>query len=482
MSSDYQLEDTVFLPFTTRAFATGIPTVLAGTPAIDIYEDVTATPIITGETLNVSLNSVVGFNMITVTATAGTGFEAGKSYTAIIEQGTVGGVSVVGEVVAHFTLDMSAAAKDLANGTDGLGAIKADTAEIGAAGAGLTAIDLPNQTMDIVGDITGNLSGSVGSVTAINTTGGAIDNVTLVATTTTNSDMRGTDSALLAASINLTGGAVDTVTTLTNKTGFSLAATGLDAIVSTATGMVEIAKAIWDRILSGATHNIATSAGRRLRQLEASFVITAGTAQAGTANTITLAAGESVTDDIFQGDRVIIVAGTGIEEHGIITAYNGTTKVATMSQNWAITPDATSEYELSPADVDVETWQHVTVTNSSTTTLPEVDAKSISDATAAADAITEARLAELDVGNLPTDIAALNDISVADILTTAMTESYAANGIAPTLAQAQFAMHQMLMQFGIAGTSITVRKLDDSTTAFVVTLDDATNPTDAKRV
>ena len=47
-----------------------------------------------------------------------------------------------------------------------------------------------------------------------------------------------------------------------------LSATGLDAIASTATGMVEIAKAIWDRLLTGATHNIATSAGRRLRGLQ----------------------------------------------------------------------------------------------------------------------------------------------------------------------------------------------------------------------
>lgn len=45
-------------------------------------------------------------------------------------------------------------------------AIETDTAEIGTAGAGLTNINLPNQTMDIVGNITGNLSGSVGSVTA----------------------------------------------------------------------------------------------------------------------------------------------------------------------------------------------------------------------------------------------------------------------------------------------------------------------------
>jgi hypothetical protein len=45
--------------------------------------------------------------------------------------------------------------------------ILVDTAEIGAAGAGLTNINLPNQTMDITGNITGNLSGSVGSVTGL---------------------------------------------------------------------------------------------------------------------------------------------------------------------------------------------------------------------------------------------------------------------------------------------------------------------------
>jgi hypothetical protein len=50
--------------------------------------------------------------------------------------------------------------------------ILTDTTEIGTAGAGLTNINLPNQTMDIVGNITGNLSGSVGSVT------GAVGSVT----------------------------------------------------------------------------------------------------------------------------------------------------------------------------------------------------------------------------------------------------------------------------------------------------------------
>ena len=156
------------------------------------------------------------------------------------------------------------------------------------------------------------------------------------------------------------------------------------------TGVISTAAAatlvddVWDEVLTGASHNVTNSAGKRLRQLDAAFVVAAGTAQAGAAGTITLAAGESSTDDIFEGDRVIIIGGTGIGEHGIITTYNGTTKVATMSQNWVVTPDATSEYELTPADCDVETWQHTVVTTSSTSAKPEVDTFSISDAAASA--------------------------------------------------------------------------------------------------
>jgi len=123
MASDFQLEDTLYLPFTTRAYATGIPTVLAS-GQVDIYEDATATPIITSETFVSDLNSVAGLNMVTITATAATGFGAGQHYSVVLGAGTVDSVSVIGEVVATFTLDMSGAALDLANATDGLGAIK----------------------------------------------------------------------------------------------------------------------------------------------------------------------------------------------------------------------------------------------------------------------------------------------------------------------------------------------------------------------
>ena len=78
-------------------------------------------------------------------------------------------------------------------------------------------------------------------------------------------------------------------------------------------------------------------------------------------------------------------------------------------------------------------------------------------------------------------IGNLTDVSVADILTTQMTESYAADGTAPTLAQALFLIQQQLGDFAISGTTITVKKLDGSTTAATFTLDDATTPTSTTR-
>ena len=180
--SDIKLGDTIFRSFTSRAFASGIPTVLAGTPVMSIDEDDGGTPITAGITLTVSHNSVVGKNMVKIIVTGGNGFESGKDYNIYISTGTVAGVSVVGEVVGHFSIERSAAAQDLANGTDGLGAIKSETALIKTetdkialvtAGAGVAG-SLIEQTLNI-----------------------------------DQAAMRGTDSALLAANVNVSAGIVE---------------------------------------------------------------------------------------------------------------------------------------------------------------------------------------------------------------------------------------------------------------------------------
>ncbi len=72
-------------------------------------------------------------------------------------------------------------------------------------------------------------------------------------------------------------------------------------------------------------------------------------AQAGTSSTITLVAGALATDDIHNGMLIAIREGTGNGQCRLITDYNGTTKVATVSPNWTVTPDATSEYSILPA-------------------------------------------------------------------------------------------------------------------------------------
>lgn len=58
-----------------------------------------------------------------------------------------------------------------------------------------------------------------------------------------------------------------------------------------------------------------------------------------------------------------------------------------------------------------------------------------------------------------------------------ITESYAAQGAGLTIAQFAYATNQFLGQKAISGTTVTVKKRDESTTAKTYTLDSATTPT-----
>jgi len=67
---DYALESTLDFKFTTRAFATGIPTTLGGTPVVQVYEDNSVTQITAGITLSADFDSVAGLNNLRIAATA----------------------------------------------------------------------------------------------------------------------------------------------------------------------------------------------------------------------------------------------------------------------------------------------------------------------------------------------------------------------------------------------------------------------------
>jgi hypothetical protein len=67
------------------------------------------------------------------------------------------------------------------------------------------------------------------------------------------------------------------------------------------------------------------------------------------------------------------------------------------------------------------------------------------------------------------------------ITTDAMTEAYAADGVAPSVQQSLFQIMQFLHEASVSGTTVTVKKVNGSTTAYTLTINDATTPTSITR-
>lgn len=116
---------------------------------------------------------------------------------------------------------------------------------------------------------------------------------------------------------------------------------------------------------SGAAGTTAPDIGTLLRACAMSQTATSaavtGTAQAGAASTITLAAGASATNNAYKGMPISTTGGTGAGQKRVITGYVGSTKVATVTPAWTTQPDATTTYSIPanhlyrPVDAGAET-------------------------------------------------------------------------------------------------------------------------------
>ena len=106
---DIRLGDTLDLKFTTRRFTTGAPFTLAGSPVISAYVGNSTTEITAGITLTVDFDSRTGLNNVRVVATSGNGYATASNVDLVITTGTVDSVSVVGEVVASFSIEARSA-------------------------------------------------------------------------------------------------------------------------------------------------------------------------------------------------------------------------------------------------------------------------------------------------------------------------------------------------------------------------------------
>lgn len=74
-------------------------------------------------------------------------------------------------------------------------------------------------------------------------------------------------------------------------------------------------------------------------------------AQAGNATTITLDASASAVDNYYNGSVVAIIAGTGNAQARVITAYTGSSKVATVDTSWATNPSTDSVFAIYPQGI-----------------------------------------------------------------------------------------------------------------------------------
>lgn len=107
------------------------------------------------------------------------------------------------------------------------------------------------------------------------------------------------------------------------------------------------AAAVWNALV--ASYTAAGSFGERLQPIRRN------TAQAGAAGSITLDASASATTDFYKYQQVYLISGTGAGQARQITAYNGTTKVATVDPAWTTAPDNTSVFMLLPLGIDAAT-------------------------------------------------------------------------------------------------------------------------------
>lgn len=157
-----------------------------------------------------------------------------------------------------------------------------------------------------------------------------------------------------AATVDTNGYPVVTIKDGTGAGEIALTAGAVDA-VTTVTGVTNTVNA-----------NVVQVSGDSAAadNLEAEFdgtgylsYLRRNTAQAGASGSITLDASASATDDLYNGQLVSVIGGTGAGQTRLITDYVGSTKVATISPNWTTNPSSDSVFLIHPQGrSDVGLW------------------------------------------------------------------------------------------------------------------------------
>ena len=228
---DFAEDDTVNIPFNTFSSddpAASVTITNLVDADIKVHKDANATPIVTdGATIAIDFASITGNHIATIDTSADAAYATGSEYQVRIEGTTIDG-GTINAWIGCFSIERAGGAIALLTGTNSLAniedkidiidtnvdAILVDTAEIGVQGAGL--LDLGGMSTAMKAEVNAEcdtaltdydgptnaemVARTLLAASYFDPAADAVANVTLVATTTTNTDMVGTDDAFLAAS------------------------------------------------------------------------------------------------------------------------------------------------------------------------------------------------------------------------------------------------------------------------------------------
>lgn len=189
----WKIDDNLTFTVNTHLASSGAATDADAVPAFRVYEDETAAAILTGTMALLDGGTTVGFYSEQIALTAANGFEKGKSYNIYISaavSGVTGTISHNFQIEAEVDANVVSASNVSANVEQWNGAAVAVPTVAGVPEVDLTHMEGVTQSVTDLKDFADE-----GYDPATN----KVQGVVLVDTTTANSDMRGTNSAALAA-------------------------------------------------------------------------------------------------------------------------------------------------------------------------------------------------------------------------------------------------------------------------------------------
>lgn len=110
---DFRAGTTIHLLFNTRD-ATGAPASLGGSPtSLVVYKNNSTTQSGAGVTFTGNFDGVTGLNLVSIDTSSDTSFyTVGGRFSVVLDNGVISGISVVGAIVADFTLSALAFGRD----------------------------------------------------------------------------------------------------------------------------------------------------------------------------------------------------------------------------------------------------------------------------------------------------------------------------------------------------------------------------------